>query len=533
MAQSPAKAAESLAKQSPLPFFTTNQAVAELLEAMFYRFKGANPDLDPKLEAAFEARFGYKMLDQVDGDRIAAFYFEGPSGHGKTSGFEAAAKEFCKLMELNFVMPREGQEVGERDFVYNVISVGGATHKMDFDGMIAREKDSAGKNYMTHVPGWKMLKAASAAYAMILYDDFPTSSHQVQHGLLDMSLEGSNSSINFNKDGGRAKAGSSSVFVGFCGNIGTKDGNKVQQITAATANRIWRAHVEDTPTDWANRTIRTFNDTIGDAHMSAFVRAHEDFFSLPPTDGAKGQFPSPRSLTTATSYLRRRWHEAVSKGGSFGENKESHAVVSRMQRGLEGFLGKETAQRIAAFYTALITSAEPLAEKAIMKGEVDVEEIRKRMNDGNDTRGLDFAYSFASSLAQKLTIRVADIYPSEPGGKKSRGKADQKQEFNKALTNFGRALCQLSPSVASYCVDSMFKRLASVRPEFFEILANHSVTPKMTLLDDFGGTILNEELNEYLTEEMKETLLDSLSAMNKHLASGGAGLKAALGSSIS
>ena len=496
-----------------LPVYRTNEAVEELLQSLFARFNGANEALQPRLEAAHKDYYGYPIKEDQDDDVTPAMYFEGPSGHGKTTAWKVAAKKFAELMKMRPVfLPQERDAVGENDLYFNVISVGGALTRTDFDGLISKAKSEDGRDYMTHLPGWKLAKATDAGYAIILFDDFPTSSHQVQHGLLDLTLEGNNSSINFNKEGAR-RSGSSPVFIGFCGNVGVRDGNKINSITAATAGRIWRGHIEDNPHDWADRILQQFNDPVGDAYMSDFMRKRPEQFSQPPKDGVKGQYPSPRSWSQATSYARRHIYAAKQVDGAFSDGQESRRAIARIEKGVAGLVGKFCAQSYASFLKGIIIGAQPIADKLIRKGEVDADALQKKMGSGHSKDDLTFAFTFAVALAGSAAAELGEAY-KRLGAKPSQAKKDDfDKELRRVSLNYGRGVFQLDPTACSLSVSALFKRLAVSCPGLYQKSHAHAFMqlPYLTTMaQEFFST-----KNEFYNEGILKTVQDSLTQMGK------------------
>lgn len=119
---------------------TSDQARGFLLLDIARRFKGIDPEVDAKIDAAAEiisGRPGIKMIPEISaGEPKVPFYMEGEPGVGKTTLIRAAIQEFCKLVGLNFVEnPKDGYQFGPKDFYYVTVNLSGKTNPMDIGGL--------------------------------------------------------------------------------------------------------------------------------------------------------------------------------------------------------------------------------------------------------------------------------------------------------------------------------------------------------------------------------------------------------------
>lgn len=128
------------AAQDPFVNFSADQARAYLVLDMARRFKGIDPEIDKRIDAAAERIVGHPGVRQIPGatanEPRVPFYAEGEPGVGKTSLIRGAIKEFCSLTELKFVEnPIDGYQFGPNDFYFVTVNLSGKTNPMDIGGL--------------------------------------------------------------------------------------------------------------------------------------------------------------------------------------------------------------------------------------------------------------------------------------------------------------------------------------------------------------------------------------------------------------
>lgn len=128
------------AAQDPFVNFTSDQARDHLLLDIARRFKGVDPEVDKRIDAAAEriaGRPGIKRIPPVTaGEPRVPLYMEGEPGVGKTTLIRAAIQEFCKLAGLNFIEnPADDHKFAPNDFYYVTVNLSGKTNPMDIGGL--------------------------------------------------------------------------------------------------------------------------------------------------------------------------------------------------------------------------------------------------------------------------------------------------------------------------------------------------------------------------------------------------------------
>jgi hypothetical protein len=124
----------------PFVNFTSDQAVQHLLLKLARRFKGIDPDVDRRIDAAAATISGHPSVTSIpprfSGEPNVPLYMEGEPGVGKTSLIRSAIKEFCRIAELNFVEnPPDNYQPGPNDFYYFTVNLSGKNNPMDIGGL--------------------------------------------------------------------------------------------------------------------------------------------------------------------------------------------------------------------------------------------------------------------------------------------------------------------------------------------------------------------------------------------------------------
>lgn len=152
---------------SPFVSMTADQARREVLLAIARRFKGVDPEVDAKIDAAAERIYGIEGAKSVPAERPGAHrvppLFEGEPGVGKTSIIEGAIREFCAIAGLNYIEnPPEDFIPGPRDFYYATVNLSGKTNPSDFGLMPYRSEINAGGAQSANPAAAKRLAAGAA-----------------------------------------------------------------------------------------------------------------------------------------------------------------------------------------------------------------------------------------------------------------------------------------------------------------------------------------------------------------------------------
>lgn len=153
---------------SPFVSMTADMARREVLLAIARRFKGVDPSVDAKIDAAAERIYGIEGAKSVPAERPGAHrvppHFEGEPGVGKTSIIEGAIREFCSITGLTYVEnPAEDYIPQPLDFYYATVNLSGKTNPSDFGLMPYRSEIGAGGNHSSANPAVATRLAAGVA----------------------------------------------------------------------------------------------------------------------------------------------------------------------------------------------------------------------------------------------------------------------------------------------------------------------------------------------------------------------------------
>lgn len=130
---------------SPYVAMTADTAGREFLLALARRYKGVDPAIDARIDAAAEHIYGLPGAKAIPAERAGAnrvpLYFEGEPGVGKTSIIAGGIQEFCRLVGLNYVEnPPEDYIPQPNDFYYATVNLSGKTNPSDFGIMPYRSE---------------------------------------------------------------------------------------------------------------------------------------------------------------------------------------------------------------------------------------------------------------------------------------------------------------------------------------------------------------------------------------------------------
>lgn len=128
------------AAASPYVNLTADDACREVLIALCRRYKGVDPAIDARIDAAAADIYGIEGAKVVPSERPGAnrvpLYFEGEPGVGKTSIIAGAINTFCAIAGLRPVVQPPDDYVPEpTDFYYCTVNLSGKTNTSDFGNM--------------------------------------------------------------------------------------------------------------------------------------------------------------------------------------------------------------------------------------------------------------------------------------------------------------------------------------------------------------------------------------------------------------
>lgn len=483
---------------TPVQQISMQQAQEYILESLFSRFQGVSPEKDEMLRQAYRKHYGREMMDLLGADEVRPIYLEGIPGNGKTKTHEAACREFCKITGMRFIKNPTQEMVAagfsDNDFIMTVVELAGETSNKEVAGLMTKMKmemaDGTKREFMGHVKDWSLEATKMGGFGYILFDDFPTASHQVQNAMLGMLLNGKAATVvdysdpNWKEAELRNRQNASSVAMGLAGNRGERDGNKIYPITTAIADRVERYDVYDTLEAFKMRALRDRADSISDAGLIGFLEGHKDeFMSLAkPEQGMMGQSQTSRAWDATMTRMRLIMHKNGDIAGIASATPEKQMAVTReiMQRA-GGLVGKDVSVKMGGYYTQLFVGAAPLAKKIISNGDVDVDAIKQKYGAGNTPDNMNFGYSFASSLGMFASAELSKKFADKTKAKKQATELENPEsplskEVREVVRNFAYGINQLSQgTLRSFAIDQFMRRLHASVPELFFQNGNYNV----------------------------------------------------------
>lgn len=534
---------------TPVKQISMQQAGEVILNNMYYKYQGARPEMDDRLDAAYKKRFGYEMMEMLPTDEVRAVYLEGPPGNGKTSIHEWAARQFAKDMDMRFVKNPSlqmvsGGEISMNDFVYAVIELAGETSNKEVAGLMTKMKvkmpDGVTTDFMGHVQDWRLAATTMGGFAYVNYDDFPTASHQVQNAMLGTLLNGKSSNVSvtmndlatadkgvgpegeqvFTLNPSRAAAGrqnASSVAVGLCGNRGDRDGNRTYDITTATADRVMRFDVFDTLDAFKGRALDNKTDATSDAGLCGFLEANSEFFfKLSMREyGMMGQSCTSRGWDALMTQMRQIVHSNGGLSGIANMSEESQLKVqNQILTAAGGIVSGDAATKVGSYYTELFVGAAPIADQIINKGIVDENKIAQKYGVGDaagkSSATMNFGYSLASSLSSFAAASIGAILKDKKDlASLSDMNSTAAKKMREVMCNFSYGINQLKQGpMRSFALDQMTRRLRASTPSLFADNGNYRIpTPTTARVMAMGMLVDNTKyMNPAYVDDIRRTL---------------------------
>lgn len=192
------------AAASPFVNFTSDEAKQHLLFDIARRFKGVDPEVDKRIDAAAEiitGKPGIKAIPPVfPGEPRVPLYMEGEPGVGKTTLIRAAIMEFCGIAGLNFVEnPKDDYKITPKDFYYFSVNLSGKNNPSDVGGLPTKgdlevQAGLKSRRKSNDAADWLFDELASRARGMAglakLAIDNPTSYESGTLRSIDITLKG-------------------------------------------------------------------------------------------------------------------------------------------------------------------------------------------------------------------------------------------------------------------------------------------------------------------------------------------------------
>lgn len=355
---------------------------------------GKNPERDAQIEKAWFDRYDLPWVRY----KPTASYFRGFPGQGKTTAYVSAAREVAKILGMNLIeQPETPVPVGPNDVMLYVINLSGEVSNLAVSGIPKTVDGDDGISYTKRMPPFGLAAARNAGLAVIVLDDMPNASPNIQNISNDLMDRGRAQGLDLGPH----------ALVGATGNLGAEDGTHVSATSTATATRNNNYMIEDNVEDWCTRTIHMYRDKAGDAGIVGFLTRYPDMFHM-PTKRKKGEpYPTARSWSRALEEHFRPLHHYVSHGATQGKPPAwRENLVGKTCELAAGLLGMEVADKIGGYYRQLFNHSLPLAKEIIETGTL-TPASEKRFNDnygdGVSADSAQFFLQFQTALVDQVS----------------------------------------------------------------------------------------------------------------------------------
>lgn len=327
-----------------------------------------------------------------DQRKVLSTLLLGAPGQGKTTAFKQAAKKVAKSLGLRYLEnPKDETNVTKNDFVFTSLEFSAENSKMELGGIPAKSTIH-GREVMTRLKQWRLESLSVAGAGLLLLDDFPNASPNIQNLGLSLTDEKRYQGLNL-----------SNVYIGLTGNMGALDGTHTTRLSTALRGRCEIYYTQDKVANFIQRGKAEYADELGDVGVLSFLGRFEQKFSALPQSRESGGFVSPRTWENFIIEARRIVQDNGGRGA--GELKG----LGRIMRKAGSLLGLEVGSDFGTFLHSMMTSAEPLARDIIVNGVTDQARLEKAYKDGFSADSQQFGYQFSVALADYASIAIAKI----------------------------------------------------------------------------------------------------------------------------
>lgn len=386
------------ATDTGLPVGTTDDVLEMLVDDMLQKAhtKGANPELDKKVEDALSVRNGGIFFPRrsVQGAALLGY-----PGHGKTTAFKMAAQKVADLIDLNLkINPPNEETITSNDFVLISRELSGEVHNGAIVGLpgieIFQTESGEDQKYMTQYANKRLASCRHAGASVLLLDDALNASPNIQNICLSLAEEGRYDSLNLGK----------TTYVGLTGNLGSLDGTYTTNMSSALRTRLKLFQVEDTVENWVDRSHKEFDLDVADGGIAGFLQENPELFHAPEPRG-KGSYPAPRTWSKLAPVTEEQAY-LVSRGA-----KSSGAALEAVSKAAQGAVGRNAATRLHSYLHSLYTMASPLAREAVEnKGQLSdksLEIFKEKIGSGHSQPAQEFGHQYVTSVAEIGAHRAA------------------------------------------------------------------------------------------------------------------------------
>lgn len=471
---------EFVAKQN-LPEAKAKKMLADLSEYTEER-------MNAKVKALYKEWTGVEWSDTSD--KVKSTLLLGSPGQGKTTSFKQAARRVSAGLGLNFKLnPGDEVTIYPNDFMFVSMEFSGENQVTTVGGIPAKTVDeSTGIEYMTKLVNKRLAMARSAGGALVLLDDFPNASPNVQNVGLSLTDEKRFQGLNLDN-----------VYIGLTGNLGSLDGTHTTRLSTALRGRCKIMFTQDNLDNWVTRTQQTFRDGLSDVGLCGFLKREPQFFAEMPNTRQQGGFPSPRSWDAALTEIRR----AVAEKG--GRGKGEIQALTKITRIAQSFLGLEVGLKLQAYFHSMMMGADPIARQMIHEGTFNKKAFEEKFKDGYSAESQHFAYQFGVALADYAVQSLVDSGNRVPDASKNKN-------LRQVMERFATGVNAVNEDTFAFTIDHFKAKLANQVEEWATAMETRRVLTT-EVKKEMAKVIA--ECKDF-TEEKRKVMIDALSDADKY-----------------
>lgn len=456
---------------------TTDQIVERLVLDMLQCFHtaGARPALDDKIESSWWQCRGVQFLPRS----VTPTYLRGYPGQGKTTSYRVAAEQVARMLGMAFVVnPEDSYVPTGHELLLIVQELSGQVSSVDFGGIPNVQEFEApngqAQPFMTKLSNKRLVSLQHAGAAVLLLDDFPNASPNIQNVALSILTENRFQGLDLGN-----------TLVGATGNLGTTDGTHISATSNAIVTRVANFLVVDTVDHWVDRTRNEFSDQVGDCGISGFLKRYPDLFHVPKRSRDGVPYPCPRSWSLFLPKLRE---VLFSYQQLAARDAAAPFPFDELEFEAAGFLGLEVANKLASYFLSNMQLSDPLARELVANGGWSTDALarfKREYSQGYAASSQQFGYQFMTALADYAAKAfLADL--------------DEKHTWQKTASALAAGLYGQRIDHALICYGAHYFALRII------LLANSSDTEETAIgaLDEKGRPDLDEGFMEFLALAM-------------------------------
>lgn len=434
--------ANDLNQTNKSPNYTHNSigdVEEKLVKFMLKAQYGRNPDLDKRIEQAWQAEFGTPFKAMRKKGELPLPLLHGASGIGKSRVTDNVAVKVAEMlgMELH-INPKGKRNFGPNDFVMGKLNFK-ASGDIPFllTGMVSVddvELDDGSKASYTKTSPNDVVYAVSenaGAGMRFLFVDEVNSGDVASAAFMALHDNDLGGGINL-----------SDTFMVGAGNLGEDDGNIASANPVSMSTRAWNFLVTADLDSWKKNFIEPtyLSDLVGDYGVSLYLSLNKDKFSEEPPkaseiEGVSTVYGMPRTWSRLISTLEAIYQDA---------EELSLAGIEQISQDAQGIVGA-AGRGYAEFAYNLWTGVTPMVNEFMSKEGPSAETIAKfkeKQGEGRGQREKEFVHQWtyqtslttANLLVENLTSQgLQDGYDLSDANADDRAKA----VFSEVGSRFG------------------------------------------------------------------------------------------------